>query len=719
MTHIASCDSAESVAEGGNPLLELNDYGVAEGSPFGIVPFERVKPAHYVEAFERAFESQRNNVKRIVDSDFDASFATVIVPLDRVDTRLASLKDLFEMSEAAVSDSTFRAVSAELWPKITAAQDELFMNVELFGKVDAVYQNRAKEGLTKEQLRLLERLQTRFIRAGVLHGDEQKKRLVAINSEIAALNSKFATNLLRANESFVLDLGSNELEGLPADVRAAAKEEGTKRGLKNRWVFTLNPSSMIPFLTFSQSRGHREAIYKAYVARGYDGGANDNQAVVAQITKLRQERAKILGYKSHADYVISQQMAGSVEAAYGLLNEIWAPAVMLMEREQEQLLAKLYIDDAARRSDALRLGQLEGFEPILEPWDWWYCMEQIRRDEYGAGGDALRPYFTVENVRRGAFMLANRLYGLVFRPITAPLYSDDCVAYEVLDRDNSHLGVLYFDLYSRSGKGQGAWCGNLREQSYDSSGKRVAPVVAMVCNFSQPVDGVATQLTLEQVETFFHEFGHALHFLFQDVEYRGLRSVEGDFVEFPSQLMENWAFSPELLKMYAIHCRTNRTIADNVIEGLHKSLKLGRGFDAVRQTSAALLDLDLHSMTGYLELDELSSEGGVKRFEVAAMRDGRGLSRSIDPKYWIGNFPHLFIYDYSAGYYFYQWAEVLDKDTYSAFVESYEGVFSRDLATKLRSEILSRGGEVDGMTMYRNFRGKEPSRRAMLESLKF
>ncbi|MFI3328555.1 MAG: M3 family metallopeptidase [Rikenellaceae bacterium] len=721
MTQMSFCGSSSLSDDASNPLLQLDDWGVAEGTPFGIVPFESIKPQHYVAAFERAFESQRNNVKRILESDFEPSFATVVVPLDRADIRLASLKDLFEMSEAAVSDSLFRAVSADLWPKISAAQDEVWMNEELFLKVDAVYQNRAKEGLTKEQLRLLERFQTRFVRAGVMHSAEHKGRLAQINSEIAMLNSQFATNLLAANESFILDLGSADLDGLPNDVRSAAKDEAARRGLKGRWVFTLNPSSMIPFLTFSENRGLRESIYKAYAARGYNSynnsGADDNQAIVAKVTKLRQERAKILGYESHADYVISQQMASSPKAAYDLLEQILKPATALMEHEQDLIFSKIYVDDAARRYDALRLGLGEGEEPHMEPWDWWYCMEQYRKDEFSAGGDIMRPFFTVENVRRGAFQLANRLYGVVFRPITAPIYDPHVLAYEVLDRDNSHLGVLYLDLYSRSGKGQGAWCGNLREQGYRSATQKITPVVAMVCNFSAPIDNVATQLTLEQVETYFHEFGHAMHFLFQDVEYRGLRGVEGDFVEFPSQLMENWAFEPELLKMYAVHCRTTRIITDDIIENLHKSLRLGRGFDSVRQTAAALLDLDLHSMTEYLPLDDLSSEGGVKSFEISAVREKYGLDRSVDPKYWLGHFPHLYLYDYSAGYYFYQWAEVLDKDTFAQFKMSYEGVFSRSLATKLRHEILSRGGEADGMTLYRNFRGVDPSRAALIQSL--
>ncbi len=727
MTQILmSCGASSHESDGENPLLQLNAYGVAEGTeqPFGIVAFESVKPTHYRAAFELAFAEQSAAVKSIVESEEVPTFANVIAPLDRADARFASLKDLFEMSEAAVSDSLFRAVSVELWPKITAAEDRLWMDEALFRKVDAVWQNRSKERLSAEQLRLLERFQTRFVRRGVLHGAAQRKRIADINAEIASLNSQFATNLLAANDSFILDLGSRDIDGVPNDIRAAARDEGNRRGLKNRWVFTLNPSSMIPFLTFARNRSLREAIYKAYVERGYnksngEGNVNGNDEIVAQITKLRQERAKILGYKSHADYVISQQMAGTPAAAYGLVEDIFSHSLTLAENEKAMLVEKLYHDDAARRTDAIRLKLAEGEEPAFEPWDWWYCMERIRKDEFSVGGDILRPFFTVENVRRGAFLLANRLFGVVFRPVTAPIYSSDCLVYEVLDKDNSHLGVLYLDLYARGGKGQGAWCGNLRAQSYNAEGEKVTPVVAIVCNFPAPVANTDTQLSLEQVETLFHEFGHALHCLFQDVDYRGLSSVEGDFVEYPSQLMENWAFTPELLKMYAVHCRTDRVITDNVIENLRKSLAFGRGFESVRQSSAALLDLDLHSLTDYLVIDELSSDGGVKRFEERVLREERKLDRrlGIDPKYWLANFPHLYIYDYSSGYYFYQWAEVLDKDTFAAFESSYEGIFSRTLATKLRNEILSRGGEVDGMTMYRNFRGADPSREPMLKSL--
>lgn len=680
-----SCGSEQRKSTS-NPLLEQS-----WDTPFGIAPFEQIRAEHYLEAFALAFEEQRADVERIVESD-DTTFAGVILALDYSGLRVKELRDLFEMSEAAISDAAYRAVSETLMPQIAAADDAVWMNDALYQKVHKIYMSRDELELDALQLRLLEKIHTRFVRGGAELNAEQKSRLAEINGELASLTSKFTQNLLAENDMNYLVLDVKQLDGLTSDIKNAAKREAELRGYKDKWVITLNQSMLIPFLTKSKFRELREQIYKAYVSRGANGGDTDNREIVRRVTQLRQERAIMLGYDNHAEYVISQQMAGSADAAYELLDKIWEPALENAKQESEEL-QKLLDEDQKNTS--------------LEPWDWYYYAEQMRSSRYRISSDALLPYLSVEVVRGGAFTLANRLYGVTFRPVAVPIYDEDCVAFEVLDRNGVHLGVLYFDLYPRSGKGQGAWCGNLREQRTDG-GDRITPVVAIVCNFPRPSTNVPSLLSLEQVETLFHEFGHALHFIFQDVDYRGLAAVEGDFVEFPSQVMENWALSPELLRMYAVHHRTGQPMTDATINKIDESREFNQGFETISVAAAALLDLDLQTTLDFTNFD-------VEQFERVSLTERRGLISQIGPRYHLANFAHLFTYDYSAGYYFYLWSEVLDKDCFAAFRESGD-LFSRELADRLRREILVRGGEEDGATLYRNFRGADPSQEGFLQA---
>ncbi len=685
MSTLLSCDT-KRLAEGQNPLLEV------WSTPFEIAPFDRIEAHHYLEAFDVAFDEQRADIERIIACEDEANFENVIFALDQSGIRLGELKDLFEMSSAAISTPEYQSVGEQLMPLISQAKDYIWMNDDLFQRVKAVYLGRENMELDEQQIRLIEKIYDKFVRGGADLNSELKSELAAINAEIATLSTKFTNNLIVENDAFYLNLGSKELTGLPSDLRDMGKNDAVRRGLRDRWTYGLNPASMIPFLTYAKDRVLRERLYKAYLSRGANGGTSDNREIVKRVSELRQQRARILGYVSHADYVISQQMAGSPLAVYELLDKIWTPALerAINERDRlQELLTKEYKD------------------AVLEPWDWWYYAEKVRSQSYGLATDVLRQYFKVENVRAGAFTLANRLFGILFRPIDAPHYDSTCNAYEVIDRDGTHIGVLYFDLFARSTKGQGAWCGNLRQQRTEG-GDRITPVVAVVCNFPPAVDKNPSLLTLEQVETLFHEFGHALHFLFQNVDYRGLSDVEGDFVEFPSQVMENWALEPALLTQYAVNYRTGNVITNVLIEGIQKSRLFNQGYETLSLTASALLDLDLQSLTDL-------SNFNIENFEEEVLREKRGMIREIEPRYHLPYFAHLFTYDYSAGYYFYLWAEVLDKDCFAMFKESGD-VFSKSLADKLRSEILRRGGEADGMTLYRNFKGDDPSQIPMLVS---
>ena len=461
-------------------------------------------------------------------------------------------------------------------------------------------------------------------------------------------------------------------------------------GKGDKWVFTLHKPSLIPFLTYSAKRDLREKIYKAYLNRCNNGDQYDNKQLINDFIRLRTEKAKMLGYPSYAAYVVADEMAGTTDAVYALLDQIWTPA---LDRAGEELA----------EMDKLLQKDVPG--ATFESWDWWYYAEKLRKQNYALDEEMLRPYFSLENVQGGIFYLANRLYGITFQPIVAPLYHPEAIAYEVLDAEQSHLGVLYFDFFPRDGKSQGAWCGNYVEQTY-RDGERVAPVVSIVCNFTRPVRNTPALLTLDETETLFHEFGHALHFLFHDVKYRGLTEVEGDFVELPSQIMENWAFEPEMLKQYAVHHRTGEVIPKYLVDKLRRSELFNQGFATTELIAASLSDMDIHSTTDYEPFDPMV-------FERRALNEKRGLIPQIEPRYRYPYFSHIFDGGYSAGYYFYTWAEVLDKDAFAAFRESGD-LFNKKIAADFRTKILARGGSEDGMTLYRAFRGADPDKRAML-----
>ena len=531
------------------------------------------------------------------------------------------------------------------------------------------------------------------MRAGALLDAEQKARLKQINEELSLAAVKFGNNIRSENNNYVLMLSTGELEGLPANVREQAREKAAQLGKRDKYAFTLQKPSLIPFLTYSSKRELREEIYKAYLNRCNNGDEYDNKQLINDFVRLRTEKAHLLGYPSYAAYVVDDEMARTTDAVYGLLDEIWTPALDRAKGELAEM-------EALFRKD-LPDGEFAS-------WDWWYYAEKLRKQKYALDEEMLRPYFSLENVQTGIFFLANRLYGITFRPVVVPLYHSEAVAYEVLDADESHLGILYFDFFPRDGKSQGAWCGNYVEQTYDEEGNRVAPVVSIVCNFTRPTANTPALLTLDEAETLFHEFGHALHFLFHDVRYRGLTEVEGDFVELPSQLMENWAFDPEMLKQYAVHYRSNEVIPQYLIDKIRNSRLFNQGFMTTELIAASLSDMDIHSMTEYAPFDPVA-------FEREALFDKRGLIPQIEPRYRYPYFSHIFDGGYSAGYYFYTWAAVLDKDVFEAFRESGD-LFNKRIADDFRRKVLARGGSADGMTLYRDFRGKDPDKRPMLRS---
>jgi len=581
-------------------------------------------------------------------------------------------------------------LSPEIMPQLAAHSDSFLMNEKLFDRVKSVYERREALKLDDEQKRLTEKIYNSFVRSGALLSTENKNRLKQINEKLSSHSVTFGQNLLSETNDYVLELTREDVVGVPGNVRDAAMELAKSKG-KESYMFTLHEPSRIPLLTYAKKRSVREAIFKAYIARGNNGNEYDNKSIVAEMAQLRCEKAKLLGYDSYAEYVTSDEMAGSAKAVYELLEGIWNPA---LEKAKQELA----------RMEAI-FAREEGKDAKFEAWDWWYYAEKLRKSEYNLEEETVRQYLSLDNVKSGIFFLANRLYNITFRPLKAPSYHQECEAYEVLDNDDKVLGVLYFDFHPRAGKSGGAWCGTYVDQTY-KDGKRVCPVVSIVCNFTRPTGGVPALLSIDETKTLFHEFGHALHNLFADVKYRGLANVEGDFVELPSQIMENWAFVPELLRQYAVHYRTSEVIPNDIIEKIGRASTFNEGFAVTELVAAALADMDIHSLQSDEKID-------VMEFERKALTEKRGLIPQIEPRYHYTYFSHIFNGGYSSGYYFYIWAEVLDKDAYQAFIESGD-LFSSDVAARFRSEILSKGGTRKGMDMYRAFRGADPDKLAML-----
>ncbi len=671
---------------------ESNPLTTEWDTPYAVPPFDKIQPQHFIPAIEHGMSLHNAEIDAIVRNNDPASFENVIEAFDRSGEELARTANLLDMLSLAANSDELRKVTEEAAPMLSQHHDRILMNDALFQKIKSIYDERESLSLDAEQLRLTEKIYKQFVRSGALLNDSQKKRLQEINSELALLSIKFAANLMAETEDYVLFLEGNQLFGLTSDIRDQARVRANEMGKEGKYAFTLQSGSLFPFLTYSSDRDKREEMFKAYIGRCNRDNEYDNKPLINDFVRLRTEKAHLLDYKSYADYVISEQMAGSTTAVYKLLKELWTPALDKAKEEYKEL-NELFKNDF--------------HDEELQPWDWWYYANKLSKNKYSFEEDAVRSYFTLDNAKAGVFFLANRLYGITFRPISVPTYHKDVSAMEVLDVDGEHLGILYFDFYAREGKAQGAWCGNFVEQTY-KEGKIVSPVVAVTTNFNRPTYSNPSFLTLSDTETLFHEFGHALHFLFHKVKYRGLSEVEGDLVELPSQLLENWAFEPELLRQYAFHYNSHTPIPEYQIRNIRNTRLFNQGFKFTELLAAAYSDLDLHSVKEYQPFD-------VNEYEKNALRMRRGLISAIEPRYHYPYFSHIFSGGYASGYYFYIWSEVLDKDAFEAFRESGD-LYNREVAERFRQRLLSRGGSQDGMTLYRDFRGKDPDKNALLKA---
>ena len=673
-------------------VQEQNPFFSEYQTPFGTPPFEKIKESHYLPAFTEGISQHQQEISTIVNNQESPTFQNTVEALENSGQLLTRVRAVFFNMISANTNDRMRELAKEVSPMLSQHADDILLNENLFQRIKAVYDEKNQLDLTSEQQRLLEETYKRFARNGANLDEKEKAELREINKELSLLTLKFGDNVLKETNKYELVIDNEaDLAGLPDNVISTAAETAKERGKEGAWVFTIQKPSMIPFLQYSQKRDLREKIFKAYINQGNHNDELDNKATLNRIAALRLQRANLLGYKTHADFVLEENMAKVPQNVYNRLNQIWKPALKVAQKEEKALQNLVYADG-------------QNFK--LEPWDWWYYAEKLKKQKYDLDDEVLRPYFKLENVREGAFMVANKLWGLTFEERTdIPTYNPDVKTFEVKDADGTHIGILYTDYFPRASKRGGAWMSDYRGQKI-IDGKMVTPIVCNVFNFTKPTGNTPSLLTLEEAKTLFHEFGHGLHGLLSDCNYESISgtNVAQDFVELPSQIMENWASDPEVLKMYARHYETNQPIPDELIQKIRNASKFNQGFETVELLAASFLDMDWHTITDTTNLDPIA-------FENKSLSK-IGLIPEIVVRYRSPYFRHIFAGGYSAGYYSYIWAEVLDADAFQAFKET--SIFDQSTARAFRENILAAGNTDDPMVLYKKFRGREPGIDALL-----
>ncbi len=656
-------------------------------TPFGMPPFDQIEFEDFKPAFLEGIAQEDKEIEAIANNPEPPTFENTIVAMDKTGEVLRRVSRVFYGLRSAETNDDIQELAKELSPILSEHSDNINLNEQLFNRVKTLHDDTTGMNLTTEQYRLLDTYYKGFVRSGSLLNDEQKERLRELNKELSALTLQFGSNLLDETNDFKLVIDNEEdLAGLPEGVIAAAAETAKNQGEEGKWVFGLQKPSWLPFLQYSEKRELREKLYKAMYNRGDNNNEKDNKEIINSIVNLRVEKAQLLGYDSHAHFILEENMAKNPENVYKLLNEVWDYALPQAKKEAAELQALI---------------EAEGGDFKLASWDWWYYTEKLRQQKYALNEEEVKPYFKMENVREGVFEVAYRLYGLSFKKLeNVPIYHTEVEAYEVLDADGSHLAVFYTDYFPRQGKNAGAWMSSFRSQQV-KDGVNIRPLIYNVGNFTRPTATTPALLTLDEVETLFHEFGHALHGMLSNVNYVGLSgtSVSRDFVELPSQIMEHWAFHPEVLKLYAKHYETGEVIPDELIEKINAASTFNMGFVTTEFVAAALLDMEYHTRSETGTID-------VNAFEEQAMKK-IGLIDEIIPRYRSTYFSHIFSGGYSAGYYAYLWAEVLDADAFQAFEE--KGIFDQETARLFRDNVLSKGNSDDPMELYKRFRGAEPN----------
>ncbi|MFB3063365.1 MAG: M3 family metallopeptidase [Gammaproteobacteria bacterium] len=680
--------AADDVAIAGNPLLAEWD------TPFGVPPFDLIEDEHYLPAMREGIKRTLAEIDQITANPDAATFANTLEALETAGGDLSRVSRVFFAVNSAHSNDSTRETAKVIAPELSAMRDAIFLNEDLFARVNAIYEQRESLDLSAEQMRLLSESHKGFIRSGANLDEKSKERLKEINSELASSSQQFGENLLDETNEFELLVSDRaDLGKLPSNLVALAAEEAKRRGHDCEcWAFTLQRPSINPFLEYSPNRELRKQIYMGYAMRGDNDNAADNKEILARMVALRAERAQLMGYESHAHFVLSDNMAETPERVYALLDQVWKPAIALAGKERAALQEMMDAD---------------GIDDRVRGWDWRHYTEKVRKARYELDQQALRPYFEVTAVRDGAFAVATKLFGLTFEARDdLPTWHPDQEAFEVFDADGSHLAILYMDWFARESKRGGAWMNALRSQQ--KFGGDVSPIITNNFNFPAPIGDTPSLISYGDASTTFHEFGHALNGMLSDVTYESLSgtSTPRDFVEFPSQVMENWMGEPEVLRMFARHYETGEPIPQEFIDKIVASAKFNQGFATVEYMAASYLDLTYHTLSHPVEI------GDPREFEIAAM-EAIGLIEEIIPRYRSGYFAHIFSGGYSSGYYGYMWSEVLDADAFQAFKET--SLFDPETAAKFREHILAKGGSEPGMDLYVAFRGREPSIEPLLE----
>lgn len=664
------------------PAVDMSNPFFSEyNTPFNVPPFEKIMAKHYMPAFEKGFVDGRKDIEAIASNKEEPTFENTVVALDKSGELLSRVRNVFLAQATSNTNDSLQNIEVEISPKLSAFEDEKRLNPDLFKKIKYVFDNQSKYNLNPEQKFTLDNLYREFVRNGANLDKPNQDSLKAINQKLSVLTVTFDQNVLGENNAYRLVVDKDDLAGLPASVIAQAAEVAKASGKEGKWAFTVQRPSIFPFLQYSSNHDLRKEIFHAYTNRGNNGNEFDNNKILAEIISLRAKRAKLLGYKTHADFVLEPRMAKKPENVFNLLNSLWEKAIPVAKNEVREM--QKIIDK-------------EGGKFKLEPSDWWYYAEKLRKEKYNLNDEELKPYFELGNVRKGLLTVANKLFNIIFIPMTGcPLPHPEAVAYEVKDTDGSHLGVLYLDFFPRASKQQGAWCVTYRSHEV-VNGQTITPVITTVFNFTRPSGDSPALLSLEEVSTLYHEFGHALDALFNKNSYNQTYFA-WDFVELPSQLMEHWATEPEVLNMYAKHFETGEIIPASLVKKIKNSGFFNAGFDNVEVYAASFLDMAYHTLEAPVNIE-------IQSFEKSYF-EKIGLISEIVSRYRSTYFSHI-TGEYDAGYYCYTWAAVLDNDAFEAFKE--KGLFDRSVAESYRKNILEKNGIMNAMEMYVNFRGHEP-----------
>ena len=673
-----------------NPLL------VEQETPYGVPAFDKVELRHYMPAFKAAIAANQAEIDAIVNNPEEPTFANTLEALDRSGLLLDHVIGVFYNVLEADGSDEMDAIANEVAPLLSDFQDGIVLNEGLFARVKAVYDQRESLGLDAEQMRLLTETYKGFVNNGANLAPEQKERLKEINQELALLSLQFGQNVVAETNSdavkrFVTD--EAELAGLPESAKAAAKEEAVAAGREDAWLFVPKRTSFTPVLQYCENRELRKQLLLDYTTRANHDNANDNKGVINRTMKLRLEKAQLFGYDCPADYILADCMAKDAKTVDAFLKSVWEPSLAAAKREAAELQKLLEKDMPGEK---------------LQPWDWWFYAEKLRKEKYDLDEEELKPYFELSNVRRGAFELAHKLYGINFEQLqNMPVYNPDVEVFKVTEADGSLVGILYTDYFPRGGKRPGAWMNQIVPQYIDADGVDHRPVIINVGNFNKPTKDAPSLLSMDDVETLFHEFGHALHGLLSKAHYKSLSGTNTprDFVELPSQFMENYCYTPEVLKTYAFHYKTGELIPEALVEKINKAGKFNQGFVTTELLSASILDMDYHELTKIDTID-------VNAFEAASMAKMHMIPEII-VRYRSTFYNHIFTTGYEAGYYSYTWAAVLDADAFAAFKETGD-IFNQDAAKRFR-HLLEQGGTRDAAELYREFRGKEADPKYLLQ----